>query len=99
MEWCKAPDVGLPAPDLVFLLKLSAEAAEQRAQYGQERYERTDFQQEVDRQFELLMDESWHVLDASRDIDSLHAEVVKTTGNVIKNKSVLPVSKLWKNCS
>ncbi|KAL5476299.1 hypothetical protein EMCRGX_G026225 [Ephydatia muelleri] len=34
MEWCKSPDVGLPAPDVVFYLTLPAEVAQTRQEYG-----------------------------------------------------------------
>lgn len=33
MEWCKAPDRGLPAPDCVLFLDVSPEEAEQRGGY------------------------------------------------------------------
>jgi dTMP kinase len=33
MEWCKAPDRGLPAPDCVLFLNVSPEAAEMRGGY------------------------------------------------------------------
>lgn len=33
IEWCKSPDVGLPAPDVVIFLDLSQEEAEQRGGY------------------------------------------------------------------
>lgn len=46
-DWCRAPDAGLPAPDAVVFLSLSAEAAAARGGYGEERYERAAFQQEV----------------------------------------------------
>lgn len=95
MEWCKAPDVGLPAPDLVFLLKLSAEAAEQREEFGRERYERPEFQEEVNRQFEQLRDEKWQVLDASLDIESLHEMIIKATKTVMKKEAKSPIKKLW----
>ena len=42
--WCMAPDTGLPAPDAVFFLSLSVEQAAARGGYGEERYERADFQ-------------------------------------------------------
>lgn len=45
--WCRAPDVGLPAPDTVFFLDLSPEQAAERGGYGQERYETTDLQKKV----------------------------------------------------
>ena len=45
IDWCKGPDRGLPAPDIVFFLKLSPEAAQKRANFGEERYERVAFQE------------------------------------------------------
>ena len=44
LDWCKGPDRGLPAPDIVFYLHLSADQAQARAEYGVERYEKTAFQ-------------------------------------------------------
>ncbi len=43
----QAPDRGLPAPDAVLLLTLAPEVAAQRGEYGEERYERLDFQKAV----------------------------------------------------
>lgn len=42
--WCMAPDAGLPAPDAVFFLNLTVEQAAARGGYGEERYEKADFQ-------------------------------------------------------
>ena len=47
LQWCKAPEVGLPAPDVVLFMKLSPEAAALRGGYGEERYEKTEFQNKV----------------------------------------------------
>ena len=47
MDWCKGPDRGLPEPDLVFYLHLSPTEAKERAQYGEERYEKMAFQEVV----------------------------------------------------
>jgi dTMP kinase len=54
VAWCRAPDVGLPAPDLVVFLGLSSEAAAQRSAYGEERYERAAFQDQVQATFSLV---------------------------------------------
>jgi dTMP kinase len=45
--WCMAPDAGLPAPDAVFFLNLTVEQAAARGGYGEERYEKADFQVRV----------------------------------------------------
>lgn len=39
------------------------------------RYEKTAFQQEVQRGFDALQDNSWVVLDASKSIEALQTEV------------------------
>ena len=44
IEWCRQPDRGLPKPDMVLFLDVSAEEAKKRGGYGDERYEKEDFQ-------------------------------------------------------
>uniref|UniRef100_A0A2N9IU48 Thymidylate kinase n=1 Tax=Fagus sylvatica TaxID=28930 RepID=A0A2N9IU48_FAGSY len=39
IEWCKAPEIGLLAPDLVVYLDIQPEKAAERGGYGGERYE------------------------------------------------------------
>lgn len=87
--------MGILSPDRVFYLQLSATAAERRAVYGKERYEKVAFQQEVERQFEKLKGDQWMTLDASRDIESLHAEILQETLRVMDASGDLPVAKLW----
>lgn len=55
IQWCKQSDVGLPAPDHVFFLDLSPEAAEKRGEYGGERYETVTMQRQVRKNFDALM--------------------------------------------
>ena len=55
MEWCASPDRGLPAPDAVLYLDLPIEAAMLRGQFGDERYEKEEFQRKVAKNFKLLM--------------------------------------------
>jgi len=47
LAWCKAPDQGLPAPDVVFYLQLDDATAAARAGFGEERYETPEIQQQV----------------------------------------------------
>jgi len=54
LDWCKAPDHGLPEPDLVIFIDLPVEVAAARAGYGEERYEKIDFQGLVRKVFEQL---------------------------------------------
>ena len=44
---CLAPDVGLPAPDVVIYLDLPIDEAEKRGGFGSERYEKREMQVKV----------------------------------------------------
>lgn len=61
LAWCKAPDHGLPRPDLVIFLDVPDEGAACRDGYGQERYEQVDFQLKVRTAYEQLQDDTWIV--------------------------------------
>jgi len=96
IDWCKAPDKGLPAPDAVFFLHLSADAAAERGGFGEERYERPAFQEEVLRQFEILKKSDWKMVDASRGINEIQAELRKEAVELVEHcKRGAPNKKLW----
>lgn len=95
LTWCKAPDVGLPCPDRVFYLTLPAAIAEQRAVYGEERYEKVTFQKQVMEQYEQLQGKEWLTVDASKDIETIHAQVVEDTLATISSCATQPIAKLW----
>ncbi|KAL4570098.1 hypothetical protein LXL04_025749 [Taraxacum kok-saghyz] len=59
IQWCKAPEVGLLAPDLVMYLNIPPEKAAERGGYGGERYEQLEFQKNVAKYYEKLNDPSW----------------------------------------
>ncbi|OMO55577.1 Thymidylate kinase [Corchorus capsularis] len=61
-EWCKAPEIGLIAPDLVLYLDITPEKAAERGGYGGERYEQLEFQKKVAQRYKLLEDSSWKTL-------------------------------------
>lgn len=51
LPWARAPEVGLPRPDVVVFLDLDEDAARTRAGFGEERYETEQMQREVRRLF------------------------------------------------
>jgi dTMP kinase len=75
LEWCKAPDAGLPAPDLVLFLDLPAEVAQARAGYGEERYERVEFQARVRQLFKALQDDTWAIVDGNQTPEALSTTI------------------------
>ena len=44
LDWCRQPDRGLPRPDVVYFLDVSPEEAAKRGGFGEERYEKAEFQ-------------------------------------------------------
>ena len=58
LNWCKAPDNGLPEPDIVLFVDLPSEVAAARAGYGEERYEKLEFQVKVRKMFDQLYNPS-----------------------------------------
>ncbi|KAH0682644.1 hypothetical protein KY285_020154 [Solanum tuberosum] len=79
IEWCKAPEMGLLALDLVIYLDISPEVLLLfffnrlrdsvkllRGGYGGERYEQLEFQKKVAKSYLALHDSSWKVIDARK---------------------------------
>jgi dTMP kinase len=78
--WSRNCDVGLPTPDICFFLNISAEAARIRGGgYGEERYEKEEFQSAVRTNFEMLfLFEGWERvcrIDAGRSADEVDGEM------------------------
>ncbi|KAJ1957066.1 hypothetical protein EC988_001025 [Linderina pennispora] len=97
MKWCKAPDVGLIAPDRVFFMDIHPDDAARRDGYGEEVYEKREFQIEVRVKFFALMEANWSIVDANRDKDTIHRQVMNLSKALLKRheKEPLPLGKLW----
>ncbi|THU90773.1 P-loop containing nucleoside triphosphate hydrolase protein [Dendrothele bispora CBS 962.96] len=82
-EWCRAPDISLPSPDLVLFLDISPEKAKERGGYGEERYEKEEMQKRVREIFRRIGDEmsdtedklQWVVIDAGRNRDMVSKDI------------------------
>ena len=98
LEWCRAPDKGLPEPDLVLFMKVSPEVARQRGGYGEERYEKEEFQAKVGDKFMRLGDSEgprWKVVNADRDSKTISEEVLKHCLAIPSEILAFTPSKLW----
>ncbi|KAF1928386.1 thymidylate kinase [Didymella exigua CBS 183.55] len=88
LSWCRAPDVGLPRPDVVLFLHISPEAAAQRGGYGTERYEKKAMQDRVRELFEQVRAQSegedFVVVDAGGSVEDVGREIWGKTGEVVK---------------
>ncbi|KAJ2489088.1 Thymidylate kinase [Coemansia sp. RSA 2050] len=96
-KWCKAPDVGLIAPDRVFFLDIHPDDAAKRDGYGDEIYEKREFQIEVRVKFFSMMDPSWSIVDALKSPDEIHRQIMALTNTVLKRHTgaPAPIGKLW----
>jgi len=96
IEWCRSPDRGLPAPDVVFYLKLSIEDAMKRGGFGNERYEKREMQTAVKSIYEEhLMDDSWQIFDANQTVGELHAQLLAVAEKTIADAHHKPVGKMF----
>lgn len=109
LEWCMAPDKGLPAPDVVIFLDLDQDDAEKRGGYGGERYEKRDLQKRVRARFSELesIDRKasssagkvripWHIVDASQSIEAVESDIQKIVNETIVSVSNgKPLYKMW----
>jgi dTMP kinase len=95
-EWCRAPDIGLPAPDLTVFLDVEPETARQRGGFGEERYEKEEMQRRVREVFERIGKESgrWVVVDAGKQKEDVHEDI---WGHVepLKGGVDSPMKRLW----
>ncbi len=94
LEWCKAPDVGLLRPDVTLFLDIDPREAESRGGYGEERYEKTDFQLQVRERFHALKDESWVIVDAREDANQVHDAIISAIKPALAPDA--PLGLLWK---
>ncbi|KAG5650988.1 hypothetical protein H0H81_010313 [Sphagnurus paluster] len=99
-EWCRAPDVSLPAPDLALFLQITPEAAKARGGYGEERYEREEMQRSVGEIFHRIGAEiasegvRWVAVDAGHERDQVEEDIwmfVKPLAQGVEG----PIRRLW----
>ena len=86
--------MGLPRPDLVCFLDVSEEVAQQRADFGGERYEVTDFQRKVRENYEKLRDDTWVTVSADGSMEEVGENLYKVVEQeVARDKTEM--GRLW----
>jgi len=82
LEWCKSSDEGLIQPDLIIFLDITIEELVKRSGFGEERYEKKEFQNKVRNQFTEIhknhyseLSKCWLILDATLNINDLHHKI------------------------
>lgn len=95
LEWCKTPDSGLIAPDVVLYLDMPPEEASKRGKYGEERYEKVEFQKKVSNVYLKLKSNYWKVLDASLTVDDIHESIKEIVETTINTSGTKEIQTLW----
>ncbi|THG95209.1 hypothetical protein EW026_g6409 [Hermanssonia centrifuga] len=99
-SWCRAPDVGLPAPDMTIFLDVTQEVARARGGYGEERYEKEGVQRRVRDVFERVAEEvegsggRWVLVNADESEEEVQKVVWDTVKEIIGGIEG-PIEKLW----
>ena len=100
-EWCRSPDIGVPAPDLTLFLDISPEKAKERGGYGEERYEKEEMQSRVRELFAHIAQESdgtegwkWVTIDAGRTLQEVEDAIWHEVEPVLHDERS-PLGQLW----
>ena len=98
-EWCRGPDIALPAPDATLFLAVSPEKQRERGGFGGERYEKTEFQERVEHVFERIGVEMgdgsrWIAVDADAKKEEVAEEMWRLVQPLAKGTD-RPLTKLW----
>ena len=105
--WCRGPDAGLPAPDLVIFLDLAVDESVRRGGFGGERFETEGMQRRVADAFRALMEEEeeedprragaipWARVDAALDEDALHHAIKAHADEALARCADRPIRTLW----
>ncbi|KAK9466064.1 thymidylate kinase-domain-containing protein [Lipomyces arxii] len=95
LEWCLAPEIGLPCPDITLFLDIDPNKADlqtSRADFGNERYEVSEFQAKVRNCFKIVLGDNKTggqaklgpvvVIDAAQSLDGVTADIQSAIGKV-----------------
>jgi dTMP kinase len=99
-EWCAAPDRLLPKPDMVLFLNVDPKVAESRGAFGQERYEKVEFQAKVREnfyRFKVTEGDYWKEVNANNTFDEVTAEIRAKVDSLLKETSEAekPIEPIW----
>ncbi len=102
LNWCRTCDRGLPSPDCIIYLDMPVENAAQRGDFGNERYEKIDFQKKVRTKFMELKaaDEAadlvpWHTVDAQQSIEDISAHINTIVDETMERVKYQEITQLF----
>lgn len=98
MEWSLVSDQGLPRPDIVFQLDADIDQIKNREGFGEEIYEREDFQRKIKKEFKYFHTyKYWKVINANADKDSIHKVIVDQVEKMLQEYNKVEGDEFIKN--
>jgi dTMP kinase len=100
LSWCSNPEIGLPIPDKVLFLTIPMEIALQRGEFGQERYEKKEFQEKVNKQFQQIIQlekdkgREWEIIEASGSVQEIHEKLLEIVVKVKEQVKGTAIGKM-----
>jgi len=98
LQWCRSPDVSLPAPDVTLFLDITPEKAGERGGYGEERYEKEEIQKKVRDIFREISSDfseaNWVTIDAGRERDDVAVDIWNCVRPLTRGLAT-PLQRLW----
>lgn len=93
LEWARAPEVGLPRPDLCLFLNIDARTAATRGGFGEERYEDKELQGKVRNVFDRLMRSAdgidISVVNAGQDVETVQGAIWAKVEEVLRGRETI----------
>lgn len=96
-NWCMGPEKGLLRPDAVFYLKAPIEHLIERGNFGEERYEKEEFQTKVASVFDRICEEQaefWYTIDATEPQLVVFENIRIKVLEILEKASFLPLRLL-----
>lgn len=82
------PDQCLPRPDIVFQLDIEINKIKTREGFGNEIYEKEDFQKKIRKEFEFFHQHRyWRLIDADKEKIEVHRNIVDQLERLMKDYS------------
>ena len=79
-DWCCQSDKGLPHPDLVLFVNTTASEIASRSGFGEERYEKEEFQDKVYNAYQKLvtLEPRWESIEGSgQSVDQIYEQIIE----------------------